>query len=206
MRSTARSACTPALTGVIPEEIRLYLFTEHFKASACCRCCSVAQSCPTLSDSMDCSTPGFPVLYFPVLLNSVVFCFSCLPIKKNKTSYYNSNEINNLWGFFLTTATKMCQLPQMRKLVFHWWTRYHYPNCTDEETDPENLSNMPKAALSAGLGRSRNSNLGTSSSEPELSPLCCSVSLGLSELGMSATARANHSFTLLLPHSNNSNC
>ena len=24
-------------------------------------CCSVAQPCPTLSDPMDCSTPGFPV-------------------------------------------------------------------------------------------------------------------------------------------------
>ena len=24
-------------------------------------CCSVAQSCPTLCNDMDCSTPGFPV-------------------------------------------------------------------------------------------------------------------------------------------------
>ena len=29
----------------------------------CICCCSVAQSCPTLCDPMDCSTPGFPVLY-----------------------------------------------------------------------------------------------------------------------------------------------
>ena len=31
--------------------------------SLCCSdcCCSVAQSCPTLCDPMDCSTPGFPV-------------------------------------------------------------------------------------------------------------------------------------------------
>ena len=27
-------------------------------------CCSVAQSCPTLCDPMDCSTPGFPVLHY----------------------------------------------------------------------------------------------------------------------------------------------
>ena len=27
-------------------------------------CCSVAQSCPTLLDPMDCSTPGFPVLQY----------------------------------------------------------------------------------------------------------------------------------------------
>ena len=26
-------------------------------------CCSLAQSCPTLCDPMDCSTPGFPVLH-----------------------------------------------------------------------------------------------------------------------------------------------
>ena len=26
-----------------------------------CSCCSVAQSCPTLCDPMDCSTPGLPV-------------------------------------------------------------------------------------------------------------------------------------------------
>ena len=28
-----------------------------------CCCCWVAQSCPTLRDPMDCSTPGFPVLH-----------------------------------------------------------------------------------------------------------------------------------------------
>ena len=26
-------------------------------------CCSITQSCPTLCDPMDCSTPGFPVLH-----------------------------------------------------------------------------------------------------------------------------------------------
>ena len=28
------------------------------------RCCSVAQSCPTLCNHMNCSTPGFPVLHY----------------------------------------------------------------------------------------------------------------------------------------------
>ena len=27
----------------------------------CCCCCSVAKSCPTIRDPMDCSMPGFPV-------------------------------------------------------------------------------------------------------------------------------------------------
>ena len=30
----------------------------------CCCCCSVVKSCPALCDSMNCSTPGFPVLHY----------------------------------------------------------------------------------------------------------------------------------------------
>ena len=30
----------------------------------CCCCCSVTQSCSTLWDPLDCSTPGFPVLHY----------------------------------------------------------------------------------------------------------------------------------------------
>ena len=33
------------------------------KKGKCC-CCSVAQSCPTLCNHMNCSTPGFPVLRY----------------------------------------------------------------------------------------------------------------------------------------------
>ena len=36
-------------------------------------CCSVAKSCPTLCDPMNCSMPGFPVLhYFPVFAQTHV--------------------------------------------------------------------------------------------------------------------------------------
>ena len=31
-------------------------------------CCSAAQSCPTFYDPMDCSTPGFPVLHYLLVL------------------------------------------------------------------------------------------------------------------------------------------
>ena len=34
---------------------------EDEKQSFCC--CSFAQLCPTLCDTVDCSTPGFPVLH-----------------------------------------------------------------------------------------------------------------------------------------------
>ena len=39
------------------------LMLLHF-FGCCLNCCSVAQSCPTLCDPMDCSTPGFPVLHY----------------------------------------------------------------------------------------------------------------------------------------------
>ena len=35
------------------------IFTSFFLMKVCC--CSVAQSCLSLCDSMECSTPGFPV-------------------------------------------------------------------------------------------------------------------------------------------------
>ena len=35
---------------------------DAFFFLSCC-CCPVAQSCPTFSDSMDCSTLGFPILH-----------------------------------------------------------------------------------------------------------------------------------------------
>ena len=40
---------------------------------------SVAQSCPTLCDPMDCNTPGFPVLSKrPELTNRLILCFPLL--------------------------------------------------------------------------------------------------------------------------------
>ena len=40
----------------------LFLVMRNFKIYSLC-CCSVAQSCPTLFNPMDCSMPGFLVLY-----------------------------------------------------------------------------------------------------------------------------------------------
>ena len=47
-------------------DVQKSLLTSGIPADSekkCC-CCSVAKSCPTLCDSMDCSTPGFPVLHY----------------------------------------------------------------------------------------------------------------------------------------------
>ena len=42
---------------------------QRLRCESAIFCCSVTQSCPTLCDPMDCSTPGFPVLHhLPELL------------------------------------------------------------------------------------------------------------------------------------------
>ena len=38
-----------------------FIYVSQFKADNVCQFSSVAQSCPTLCNPMDCSTPGFPV-------------------------------------------------------------------------------------------------------------------------------------------------
>jgi len=42
-------------------------------------CCFVAQSCPTLWDPMDCSTPGFPVLHYLLDFAQIVSVESIMP-------------------------------------------------------------------------------------------------------------------------------
>ena len=54
----------------IPSYIFILLTIQHY---FCCCCCSVTQLCLTLRNSMDCSTPGFPVIhYLPELTQPLV--------------------------------------------------------------------------------------------------------------------------------------
>ena len=48
-----------SISGSLP----LNISSQGFQCLCWC-CCSVTQSCLTLCDSMDCSIPGFPVLYY----------------------------------------------------------------------------------------------------------------------------------------------
>ena len=41
----------------------VFFESDQFFLNHWCCCCSVAKSCPTLCNSMDCSMPGFPVLH-----------------------------------------------------------------------------------------------------------------------------------------------
>ena len=46
----------------------------------CCCCCSVIKLCLTLCDPMDCSMPGFPVIYcLPEFAQTHVYCRWCHP-------------------------------------------------------------------------------------------------------------------------------
>ena len=65
---------------------------KHNQKKCKANCCSVAQSCLTLGDPMDCSTPGFPVLHhLPKVLklmsiesvmpyNHFILCHPLLPL------------------------------------------------------------------------------------------------------------------------------
>ena len=43
-----------------------FTLAEPWKGQILMWCCSVAQSCPSLCDLMNCSTPGFPGIQFPL--------------------------------------------------------------------------------------------------------------------------------------------
>ena len=64
--TTSRSAGSPLVLLVISFTVQKHvvpLFIFAFVAFPY-SCCSVTQSCPTLRNPMDCSTPGFPVLHY----------------------------------------------------------------------------------------------------------------------------------------------
>ena len=49
-------------------QVKCHFFFDYFHCCIAYICCSVAQSCPTLCNPMDCSTPGFPVFQISWIL------------------------------------------------------------------------------------------------------------------------------------------
>ena len=92
--------------------------------SACSRCgsargcCSVAQSCPTLCDPMDCSTPGFPVLY-------------CLPEPAQTRVHWFSDAIHPVHPL-LSPSPPALNLSQCQ---LHWHLSRALPSASSE-TEP----------------------------------------------------------------------
>ena len=56
----------------LPKNDRLGKFKEH-REFLCC--CLVTQSCPSLCEPMDCSTPGFPVFHHPLDLAQLMYVY-----------------------------------------------------------------------------------------------------------------------------------
>ena len=74
------------------DEPRCLLLTKCLKMSWYSPvCCSVAQSWPTLRDTMDCSMPGFPVLNYPgACSNSCPLSQWCYPIISSSVAPFSS--------------------------------------------------------------------------------------------------------------------
>ena len=92
--------------------------TDRLVFSICC-CCSVAESCLTLWDTMDCSMPGLPVLYYLLGL-AQVNAFSIHSWK------YNSTDQNYRQGNCVVPDTQhpsSCCRPGMG---FKWNDRFRW--------------------------------------------------------------------------------
>ena len=85
--------CSLSLTELLYTEPAGVLCSWRMKKvvwGRCC-CCSVAKLCPTLCDSMDCSTQGFPVLHcLPVSSNSLSIESWCHPTISPSFSLFSS--------------------------------------------------------------------------------------------------------------------
>ena len=80
-------------------------------------CCSVAQSCPTLCDPVDCSTPGFPVLHhLPELAQTHVHGVSAIqpshPLSSPSPPAFNLSQHQGLfqWISSLHQVAKVLEL------------------------------------------------------------------------------------------------
>ena len=92
----------------------------------CCHC-SVTQLCPTLCDSMNCSTPGFPVLrHLPELAQTHVHWVSDAiqpshPLSSPSLPAFNLSQHQNVfqWVSSLHQVAKVLEL-QLQHQSFQW--------------------------------------------------------------------------------------
>ena len=95
-------------------------------------CCSVNQSCPTLCDPMDCSTPGFPVLHhlFELAQTHVHWVSDAIqpsyPLSSPSLSL-NLSQHHSLfqWVSILHQVTKVLEL-QFQYQSFQWIFRVDF--------------------------------------------------------------------------------
>ena len=108
------------------KQITCYLVSQVH----CC-CCSVAQSCPTLCNPMECSMPGFPVLPLSpqICSNSCPLSWWCHPtISTSVTLFSSCLKLFQHQGLFqwvgsLHSMAKVLEL-RLQHQSFQWRTRF----------------------------------------------------------------------------------
>ena len=98
----------------------------------CCFCCSVAESCPTRCNPVECSTPGFPAIHRPLeFAQTHVHCQWCHPaISSSVTSFSSCFSISQHQGLFqwvssLHHMAKVLEF-QLQHQSFQWIFRVDF--------------------------------------------------------------------------------
>ena len=81
LKTSNKSYLYPAInsTQTVAHLSHVCVWTHAYVSMTMCCHCSVAQSCPTLCDPMDCSMPGFPVLHHLQSLLRLISIESMMP-------------------------------------------------------------------------------------------------------------------------------
>ena len=95
-------------------------FLTFYKLIICCSCCSVAKSCLTLCDPMNCSTPGFPVLhYLQEFAQTHVYCVSdAIQSSHPLSPPLPALNLSQHQGFFLWVSS-LHQVAKVLELQLH---------------------------------------------------------------------------------------
>ena len=111
-------------------------FGNNYFNIYCC-CCSVSQSCPTLCNTMDCSTPGFCVLHhLPELAQTHVHWVGdaiqpSRPLPSLSPLAFNLSQHQGLspWLGSLHQVAKLLEL-QLQHQSFQWIFRFNFLGLT----------------------------------------------------------------------------
>ena len=103
---------------------------KHFCLTGCF-CCSVTQSCSTLCDPMDCSTPGFPVLhYLPEFTQTHVHCVSDAiqpshPLSSPSSPALNLSQHEGLFQW-VSSSYQVAKILELQYQSFQWLFRVDF--------------------------------------------------------------------------------
>ena len=96
----------------------------------CCHCCSVAKSCWTLCDPMDCSRSGFPVLhYLPEFAQTHVHCVGdAIQPSRPLSSPSPAFSLSQHQGLFqwVSSSQQVAKVLEFQRQSFQWIYRVDF--------------------------------------------------------------------------------